>query len=147
MRRILFAAAATVALLAGAPATAALASNGPSPNSQSADNHHFTAQYTEADQFGNPVTWTCNGESIDNHGHTLRTEQESCALSGPGTANYAPGDYGNPAGIFGTFPGFPASFTGFSWFSDFNGQYPALTWVIRVNGASNSAHVTATYAD
>jgi hypothetical protein len=146
MRRILFTALGALALVIGLGAPA-LASNGPNPNSNSSDNHHFTAQYVEGTFSAGPVTWTCNGESIDNNGHTARTEQETCNLSGPGTAGILPGTYGNPAGIFGTFPGYPASFNGFSWFSDFNGQYPALTWVITVNGASNRAHITATYAD
>lgn len=141
MRKILFTAAAALAML-GIGAAPALASN--SPNPHAADNSHFTSVYTEGTLSSGNVTWTCAGERIDNNGQGA-TEQETCKLSGPGTAAYTPGDYGNPSGVFGPFPGYPPSFS-FFWFSDFNGQV-ATTWSLKINGASNTAHLTATYTD
>ncbi len=113
----------------------------PAAASASANNAHFTAQYFEYTDTGIPVLWTCAGEHIDNNGAGIK-EEETCALSGPGTASYVPGTYsGNPAG---TFPGYPGTNNNY-WYSDYNGQL-ATSYTVTVNGSSTRVHVEATYA-
>ena len=117
------------------------ASTGANPNTRSADDSHFAADYILLTQNGLAVEWKCAGERIDNHGQGLR-DVEECSLSGPGTAEYVPGDYrGNP---LGPSPGFdPANLT-FMWFSDFDGRMANMVHV-KINGASSRAHVDATF--
>jgi hypothetical protein len=145
MRRILFTAAAAGALTL-CTAVPALASNGPDPNTQSADNVHFTADYYESTLSAGLVHWVCAGEHIDNTGQVVR-DVEECSISGPGTAQYQPGLYQNlgqqPNPNYGTFPGFPGV-TNIYWFSDYNGVF-ATNWSVRVNGSATQVHISATY--
>src|SRR4051794_2469462 len=102
-------------VIPGLGATLLLATSG---SSASAANTRFTADYHLATQSGQDVEWKCAGVRIDNQGQGLR-DVENCSLSGPGTAEYVPGDYiGNP----GPSPGFPPSETDFVWSSDFDGM-------------------------
>jgi hypothetical protein len=124
-------------IIPGLAAAVLLASIG---TAVSTANSRFTADYHLTTQSGQDVEWKCAGVRIDNDGQGLR-DVEECSLSGPGTAEYVPGDYiGNP----GPSPGFPASVTDFFWSSDFDGM--VAIWVdVKVNGNSSRAHVNATY--
>jgi hypothetical protein len=90
MRRILFTAAARSSC---APQSAA-GENGPSPNTRSADNVHFTADYYGARSQLRPDALVCAGEHIGNTGQVVR-DAEACPSPGPGTAQYQPRLYQN----------------------------------------------------
>jgi hypothetical protein len=126
-------------LLAAGSASAATAGN-------PADNVHFTLVYSEGTSVpGHVVHWDCAGERINNNGQGIR-DVEECTLTG-NTGDYVPGRYGSlglpPNPNYGPFPGFPGN-NSFFWFSDFDGKI-AVTWSIVINGASNHAHISASY--